>query len=183
MVKTTLIALLAALALTGTAHARGGNYVFEGGSDAARAQVVAALEASRFDWDRVRHEVTIKITRCGCGGARPGLIILDEDVLLDVRFGPRYAWAIVQDEFAHQIDFFLLDGRDRAKLAKVLGGRDWCYEVAGLSHDEHGCERFATAFTWAFWPVRDNFQTPHWAGGDSLKRPAFRKLVRRLARP
>jgi hypothetical protein len=28
--------------------------------------------------------------------------------------------------------------------------------VAGLGHDEHGCERFADVFSWAFWPTQDN---------------------------
>jgi hypothetical protein len=178
--RTTVVAFLGALALAGTAQARGGDYVFEGGSEEARAQVRAALAVSRFDWSLVPQQVTITISRCGCGGARPGQIILDEDTLVGSGFGARYAWGIVQHEFAHQVDFLLLEAGDRRKLRRVLGGKDWCYEVAGLMHDEHGCERFATALTWAFWPAADNIQNPHWHGGDSLKRAKFRKLVKRL---
>ena len=59
--RSALIALLAALALTGSAQAAGGNYVFEGGNAKARAQVTAALEASSFDWNVVPVQVTIHI--------------------------------------------------------------------------------------------------------------------------
>jgi len=85
----------------------GGHYVFVGGSDAARAAVHSALDASRFDWDLVEEEIKIRITDCGCVGANPGEIILDEEVLTDPRFGPKYAWGIVHHEYAHQVDFFL----------------------------------------------------------------------------
>jgi hypothetical protein len=78
--RTTLIALLASLALAGTAQAAGGNYVIEGGSPEAQETVRAALSASSFDFSRVPAEIKIKISRCGCAGARPGVIVLDEAV-------------------------------------------------------------------------------------------------------
>jgi hypothetical protein len=48
-----LLVALAALFVTAKAQAGGGAYVFSGGSEAARAQVRAALEASSFDWGLV----------------------------------------------------------------------------------------------------------------------------------
>ena len=130
----------------------GGHYAFVGGSDAARAAVRSALDASRFDWDLVEQEITIRITDCGCAGANPGEIILDEEVLTDPRFGPKYAWGIVQHEYAHQVDFFLLEARDRRRVRQWLGGSDWCYEDPDVDHDDHACERFASSLAWAYWP-------------------------------
>ena len=43
---------------------------FPGGSEAARAQVREALEASSFDWGLVPATVTIQIVDCGCAGSR-----------------------------------------------------------------------------------------------------------------
>jgi hypothetical protein len=154
--RTTLLALLASLALAGTAQAAGGNYVIEGGSPEAQETVRAALSASTFDFGRVPAQIKIKISRCGCAGARPGVIVLDEAVITEKSLGPRYSWGIIQHEYAHQIDYFLFQERDRAAVRRTLGGKDWCYETAGLSHDEHGCERFADVFSWAFWPSKRN---------------------------
>jgi hypothetical protein len=154
--RTTLIALLASLALAGTAQAAGGNYVIEGGSPQTQETVRAALNASSFDFNRVPAQITIKISRCGCAGARPGVIVLDEAVLSDTSLGSRYSWGIIQHEYAHQIDYFLFQESDRAAVRRTLGGQDWCYEVARLGHDEHGCERFADVFSWAFWPAKGN---------------------------
>jgi hypothetical protein len=177
---TGLAAIAAVLALAGPAHARGGAYVFEGGSPAARAQVRAALQASTFDWGLVRGVVTIEIGRCGCAGSVPGRIVLDEDQLTSSPFGPRYSWGIVQHEYAHQIDFHQLDPGERAALRRQLGGRDWCYEQPGLGHDDHACERFATTVAWAFWRSPQNVQRPAWAGRKPTATD-FRRLVNRLA--
>lgn len=167
--------VVAALALPGTASATGGNYAFVGGSQEARAQVRAALEASSFVWDRVPFEVTIRITNCGCAGAKPGEIMLDEKTLVRSPFGARYAWGIVQDEYAHQVDYFLFHARERAMLLRSLGANAWCYEVGGLAHDDYGCERFAAMVAWAYWPSRDNIRRPVW--GTTLSRAQFRALV------
>jgi hypothetical protein len=179
-IVTTLLVLAAAFALAGPAQARGGNYTIVGGSDEAQAQVRAALEASRFDWSLLP-EVTIEITRCGCAGAQPGTIILDENILTRTLFGIRYAWGIVQHEYAHQVDFLLLRPRDRKVLRRQLGGEVWCYEQFGLAHSDHGCERFATAVAWAFWPSAENIQRPNWQAKKPLRAKPFRKLVNRLA--
>jgi hypothetical protein len=101
--RTTLVALLASLALAGTAQASGGDYVIEGGSAEAQATVRAALDASRFDFDRVPVQITIRISSCGCAGARPGLIVLDEAVLLDESLGEKYSWGLIQHEYAHHV--------------------------------------------------------------------------------
>jgi hypothetical protein len=180
-IVTTVALLVAFLALSGTAHARGGNYVFEGGSEEARAQVRAALGASSFNWNVVRRQVTIVIADCGCAGAEPGRIFLDESTLVSSPFGRRYAWGIVQHEYAHQVDFLLFSQAERRALRKQLGGADWCHERQGVGHDDHGCERFATALTWAYWRSPDNVQRPHWAGKKPAVAP-FKRLVNRLVR-
>lgn len=156
VVRSVLVALFASLALAGTAQAAGGDYVIEGGSAEAQSTVRAALEASRFDFDRVPAQIKIRIARCGCAGARPGTIVLDEEVVLDTSFGAKYSWGLIQHEYAHQVDYFLFQDDDRAALRRVLGSKDWCYEVGTLAHDDHGCERFADVFSWAFWPNRRN---------------------------
>jgi hypothetical protein len=174
------VALLAAagalLFSVADAHARGGNYVFEGGSEAARQQVRAALDASEFDWSRVRGTITISISRCGCAGATPGSIILDEDTLVSSPFGARYAWGIVQHEYAHQVAYLLLDERAVQDARAALGGEDWCYETPGLAHDEHACERFAATFAWTYWPSADNNQRSE----AVMSAKAFRTLMSRL---
>ena len=156
--------------------ARAGDYVFEGGSEAARQQARAALEASEFDWSRVPGTVTISITRCGCAGATPGSIMLDEDTLVASPFGARYAWGIVQHEYPHQVAFLLLDDRDIQDARTALGGEDWCYETPGLAHDDHACERFAATLAWTCWPSADNSQRSE----AVISAKAFRTLMSRL---
>ncbi len=150
--------------------------MFEGGSEAARQQVRAALDASEFDWSRVRGTITISISRCGCAGATPGSIILDEDTLVSSPFGARYAWGIVQHEYAHQVAYLLLDERAVQDARAALGGENWCYETPGLAHDEHACERFAATFAWTYWPSADNNQRSE----AVMSAKAFRTLMSRL---
>jgi len=61
--RVALIAMLAALALAGTAQAAGGNYVFAGGTAYEQQQVTQALDTSSFDWNLVPGQVTIHIAR------------------------------------------------------------------------------------------------------------------------
>jgi hypothetical protein len=166
----------------GNALAAGGNYVFAGGSFGARAQVQAALDRSAFDWDAVPGPVTIRITTCGCAGSRPGEIVLDEGQLTSSPFGSRYIWAIVQHEYAHQVDFQVLDQADRDRFSRRFGAGAWCYEVAGLDHDAYGCERFATLVAWAYWRSPANVQRPDWRPEDApkLRRARLRAFVARL---
>jgi hypothetical protein len=137
-------------------------------------------DASRFDWDLVEDEITIRITDCGCAGADPGEIILDEEILTNPRFGPKYAWGIVQHEYAHQVDFFLLDARDRRRVRQWLGGSDWCYEDPDVDHDDHACERFASSLAWAYWArPRRNIMAVHTA----VTAAEFREVPPRLLGP
>jgi len=172
----TGVALLTAMALAGGAGAAGGHYVFAGGSDAAQAEVRSALDASRFDWDLVDEEITIRIIDCGCAGASPGEILLDEQVLTDPRFGPKYAWGIVQHEYAHQVAFFLLDAPARRRVQAWLGGSDWCSEDETVAHDDQACERFASSLAWAYWARPRNIMSAH----TVVSKPEFRHTFREL---
>jgi hypothetical protein len=170
-----LITILGALLLPGQALAGGGNYVFDGGTAAQQAQVRAALEASAFDWGVVPARITIHLRRGGPTMSVRGHIWIDSDVLSAGRF----AWAVVQDEYAHQVDYYRFDDATRAMLNAQLGGRDWCYSVPGLAHHEYGCERFASTLVWSYWPSRDNAYRPTSKSDESaaMEPARFRALV------
>lgn len=165
----------AALALTGTAQAAGGNYVFDGGTPAQQGQVKAALDASAFDWNLVPARITIHVAPGTGSYARPGHIWIDADLLSAGRF----AWATVQHEYGHQVDFFLLDDARRQNLRGALGAKDWCYGVQGLAHGDYGCERFASTLAWSYWQSPNNAFQPTSATDESaaLKPAAFRGLL------
>lgn len=170
-----LAAVLASLFLPGSALAGGGDYVFDGGTAAQQRQVRAALEASAFDWGAVGRRVEIHIRGDIPTRATRGHIWLDSGLVDSGRFG----WAAIQDEYAHQIDFFRFDPATRAALTGRLGARDWCYGVAGLRHAEYGCERFASTLVWAFWPSKDNVYRPASPSDESaaMEPRRFRALV------
>jgi hypothetical protein len=174
------VATVLTLALPGQALARGGNYVFDGGTAARQAQVHKALDASTFDWSLIPGRVTVHIGAYGVSHARPGDVYLDEGLLDSGRF----SWATVQDEFAHQVDFLRFDDWTRAQLSSALGARDWCYGVQGLAHHDYGCERFASTLVWAYWPSKDNAYRPADANDESASMaPAcFRALLSGLLR-
>ena len=178
ILRNALILAHVALGLTGTAHAAGGNYVFEGATAAQQTQVRSALDASRFNWSVVPAQVTIHVARGRGSYSTPGHVYLDADLL---RAG-RFAWATVQDEYAHQVDFFLFDAAKRERLNRALGGKDWCYGVAGLSHGDYGCERFASTLVWSYWQSKDNAYKPSSKNDESAAMaPAkFRALVGQL---
>jgi hypothetical protein len=169
------------------ANAAETSVVFSGGSETARSQVVAALQASTFDWSLVGEAVTVEIRDCGCAGARPGVVVLDETMLDSQPYGPAYTWRIVQHEFAHQVWWFALDDEQRSELQGVLGGSDLCYEQPGLPHEAHACERFASPLAWAYWPVAGNpMQTEKVMGARQFRRLiggmlGFRVDFRRVA--
>lgn len=173
-----LAALIGALALPGGAFARGGDYVFEGATSVERAQVRAALDASSFDWGLVGARITIHVRRDIVSHSTRGHIWLDARLLRSGRF----AWATIQDEFAHQLDFFRFDDATRRRLTSELSAKDWCYGVHGLRHAEYGCERFASTLVWAFWPSPDNAYRPTSRGDEAAAMaPArFRALLERL---
>lgn len=173
-----LASVAAALSFTGGAQAAGGNYVFEGGTPRQQAQVKAALDASSFDWNIVPAQVTIHVAPGSGTYARLGQIYIDADLLSAGRF----AWAAVQHEYAHQVDFFLFNTEQRERLNKTFGGRDWCYGVSGLAHGEYGCERFASTLTWTFWQSKDNSFRPAGRNDESAAMaPAkFRTLLTQI---
>ena len=156
LIQTLVVVALGALAISGVANAAGGNYVFDGGTPQQQAQVRSALNASSFDWNLVPAQVTIHLAPGTDSFAERGHIYIDSDVLAAGRF----AWAIVQDEYAHQVDFFLFDEATRASLNKQLGGKDWCYGVTGFAHSQYGCERFASTLVWSYWPSKHNAYKP-----------------------
>jgi hypothetical protein len=175
MLRRIATVLALAFVLPATAQAAGGNYVFQGASATERSTVRAALNASSFDWDVVPKQITVHVGSYGVSHSTPGNIWLDRGLLATGRFG----WATVMDEYAHQVDFFVLDQARRAVLQQRLGGSAWCYEVSGLSHSAHGCERFSSMVAWAFWPSKDNAYRPASPTDESAAMPPaeFRTLV------
>jgi hypothetical protein len=173
---TALAALLAALALTGIAHARGGNYALDGGTKRQQAQVRGALAASSFDWSLVRRRITIHIARGFRTEALPGEIWIDAKLLDSGMF----SWGLVQHEYAHQVDFFLLDDAKRASLLGRLGGQSW-WHVAGTSanHADLGGERFASTLAWSYWMSDGNSLKPQSPSDESaaMEPARFRALM------
>ena len=169
MARRSVLLLLAfaALALPARAHAAGGRYVLVGGTKTERRTVVSALDASAFNWDVVARRVTIKIVRGHDSEALPGTIWLDAD-LLDAG---QFAWGVVQHEYAHQVDYLLLDDSQRGYLLQHLGGVGWCMEAPGLAHGEYGCERFASTLAWAYWPSPNNCMKPESRPDESAALP------------
>jgi hypothetical protein len=175
MLRYLAAAFAAGFVLPASAQAAGGDYVFDGASGAERSTVRAALNTSSFDWSVVPKRVTVHVGRYGTSRATPGHVWLDRSLLASGRF----AWATVMDEYAHQVDFFVLDPARRALLQERLGASAWCYEVSGLEHRDHGCERFASMVAWAYWPSKHNAYRPTAPTDESAAMPAdeFRSLV------
>ena len=166
------------LCSTAPALAAGGNYIFDGGTPFQQQQVVKALQASSFDWGLVPAQITISIGHSSPTEAIPGRIWLNSDLLNSGRF----SWGVVQHEYAHQVDFFLLNTTSRNELQELLGGSDWCYERASLAHGQHACERFASTLAWAYWQSPQNCLRPVDASSESagMAPAAFRALMTSL---
>lgn len=168
--------VLCALWTAGPALAGGGNYVFAGGTPKQQAQVRSALDASAFDWNLVPVQITVHIAPGITSEATTGNIWLDGNLLNTGRF----SWGIVQHEYAHQVDFFLLDDAKRAALAPQLGGQSW-WQGAGapLAHGQLTCERFASTLAWAYWPSARNSMKPQSRNDESsaMAPAAFRALI------
>jgi hypothetical protein len=175
MLRRLGLALTLALVFPASALAGGGNYAFDGARPGERATVRAALNASSFDWGIVPERVTIHVGAYGVSHATSGHIWLDRGLLATGRF----AWATVMDEYAHQVDFLVLDAPRRALMQQRLGASAWCYEVSGLAHGAHGCERFASMVAWAYWPSKDNAYRPASPADESAAMPPgeFRALL------
>jgi hypothetical protein len=161
-----------------SALAAGGSYTVVGGTPKEQATVHAALDASSFNWGLIPSRITINIGSIGSSYSTYGQVYIDGS-LLDAG---RFSWGVVQHELGHQVDFFLLDDAKRQILEQALGGKDWCYSVAGLKHSDYGCERFASELAWAYWPSPDNSMAPT-AGNDeagAMPVAQFRTLLAEL---
>ena len=160
---------------TSSALAAGGDFGFEGGTPRQQAQVRSALQATSFDFGIVPDHVTVHIAGYGTSHATPGHVWLDGGLLDSGRF----SWPTVIDEFAHQVDFLVLDAPRRAILQQRLGAPAWCYEIAGLDHASYGCERFSSMLAWAYWPTKENAYRPTSATDESatMAPAAFRALL------
>ena len=170
-------ALAAFVLATGRAQAAGGNYVFDGGTAYEQQQVRLALGASTFNWSVVPGQIVIHITPAPTSEAVPGAIYLDPG-LLDTG---EFAWGVVQHEYAHEVDFALLNDAAHAQLQNALGSTAWCYadSATPLQHNQYGCERFASTVAWAYWPSPNNCMKPAAVQGESggMAPAAFRALV------
>jgi hypothetical protein len=144
-----------------------------GGTVRERATVRAALRASLFDWNRLPGHVTIHIVAAGCCHATPGQIWLDRALLAH----GRSSWGVIQHEYAHEVDFFLLDAQARARLNRVLGGKTW-WPNGRWRHNQYGAERFASTLAWSFWPSPHN-SLIRYARAEATAMPAaaFRRLL------
>jgi hypothetical protein len=182
------IVLLLACTAMGTAlspAAARAAYSIDGGTPAEHTIVRMGLAASSFPWQIVPAHVRIHIQAGVLSHAVPGEIWLDSH-LLDAG---RFSWAIVQHEFAHQVDFFLLNDSERVDLTARLGGVSWWnttrYALApdgSRAHGELTAERFASTLTWAYWPCRANVLRPESPGDESaaLAPAQFRALLASL---
>ena len=153
----TAIILMGTLLFSSNAFARGAaSLAFTGGSTTERSQVTRALGASNFDWSLLPTRVTVHIGRDFDSEAAPGEVWLDANVL----DAGRFSWGVVQHEFAHQVDFQLLDAETRARFALLLGGSAWCGSTLSFAHADYGCERFASTLAWSYWPSANNCMKP-----------------------
>ena len=174
--RAALACALITLAVTGTARAAGGDYVFAGGTPQQQREVRSALEASTFPWNVVPRQIVIHVAKGLASEATPGQIWLDAN-LLDTG---TFSWGLVQHEYAHQVDFLMLNDAVRTALTGILGGRAWCWNSsASLAHAQYGCERFASTLAWSFWQSPDNALAPRAPGDEAaaLEPARFRALI------
>ena len=133
---------------------------------------------SSFNWSIVPGPITI--TPTPVSEAIPGEIILDSNLLDSGEF----SWGVVQHQYAHQVDFALLDDTMHAQLNAALGGTVWCYadSPTPLMHDQYGCERFASTLARAYWQSPENCMKPSYIAGESggISPAAFRALITTL---
>ena len=169
--RAALACALIALAFTGTARAAGGDYVIDGGTPAQQQQVRSALTASTFPWSVVPRQIVIHVASGLATQSTPGQIWLDAS-LLDTGV---FAWGLVQHEYAHQVDFLLLNDAARTALTRVLGAKTWCWGSGPtLDHAQYGCERFASTLAWSFWQSPDNALLPRSPNDESAALPPAR---------
>jgi len=182
-IGTVALVGLAALALAGTAGARGGRYVFDGGTPRQQAQVRVALDVSAFNWNVVPATIVIHLQKGSDTYATKGEIWIDTTLLSAGTF----AWGPVQHEYAHQVDFFLLTDDQRAQLNTLLGGKVWSHDAStaalhGPDHASLGAERFASTLAWAYWQSGANSLKPASKKDESasMAPPRFRRLLEQM---
>ena len=141
--------------LAPAALAAGGNYVFDGGTQAEQAQVTAALNASCFPWGVVPGPVVIHIGSGVASACVAGQIWLDASLLDSGRF----SWGVVQHEYAHQVDFApsrptrCAPSCTRSSAAAPGAGRRRTRAISTAS-----ASRISLA--WAYWRSSDNVMKP-----------------------
>jgi hypothetical protein len=174
--RYTLAPLLVFLAclFAAPAYAGGGHYSFDGGTRAQRATVTSALQASSFNWSLVPQTIEVRIAPGAPSEATFGVISLDAN-LLD---SGTMSWGVVQHEYAHQVDFFLLGDPQRAQLFSALGGGSW-WQAGGLAHGQLASERFASTLAWAYWQSPQNIMKPTGPNDEAGAVPpaTFRQLL------
>jgi hypothetical protein len=170
-------AFVAACVVAPAANASGGNYTFQGGTPYQQLQVREALDASSFNWSLVPETITIDIdpsvTR---DQSIPGEIFLNPSLLN----AGQLAWGVVQNEYAHQVDLYLLTDAQHAIFNTALGGTVWCYaDQSGLQLAQYGCERFASTLAWAYWQSPINCIQPAYVGvvAAGMSPAAFRAFL------
>lgn len=184
--RLSLASFVSAFALTAlfapSAFAGGGSYTFSGGTASERATVTQALDVSSFNWSVVGHTVNIQIARGISSEATPGTVWLDADLLDSGTF----SWGVVQHEYAHQVDFFVLNDAQRTVLTGALGGVSWWPTgTAPIPHSDMTGERFASTLAWAYWSSSDNAMKPASINDESGHVPPaqFRALLQQLLGP
>ncbi len=165
--RAALACALITLAVAGTAcpaRAAGGHYVIDGGTPIQQEEVRSALSASAFPWSIVPRQVQIHVGAGFTTESTTGQIWIDAN-LLDMG---SFSWGLVQHEYAHQVDFQLLNDATRSALTRVLGGGAWCWGAGpDLDHAEYGCERLASTLAWSYWQSPDNALRPRGQGDES----------------
>jgi hypothetical protein len=178
-------ALVVALACgTARAEAAGGNYTFDGGTSLQQKQVVRALNASAFPWSVVPGTIVVHIRRGSDSYAMPGHIWLDAHLLDSGVF----SWGVVQHEYAHQVDFLVLDADKRSQLLGLGGTAWWAAGNAAAApngapaHAELTSERFASTLAWSYWPSSRNSMRPTSPNDESaaMAPGQFRALLGRV---
>lgn len=169
--RAALACALITLAVTGTARAAGGNYVIDGGTVTQQQEVTSALAASSFPWSVVPRQIVIHVASGIATQSTPGQMWLDSN-LLDTG---TFSWGLVQHEYAHQVDFLMLNDAARTALTRVLGAKAWCWGAGpDLDHAQYGCERFASTLAWSFWQSPDNALQPQGPNDESATLPPAR---------
>jgi len=177
-VATLLAVAVISPTLSSSAEVTQAGYVVLGGTTAQKAEVTKALQASSFDWGVVPAVVKIRIAHGPKNWSRRGEIRLSAE-LLDKG---RASWGIVQHEFAHQVDLYLLGYADRARLMRALRAQVWFAKGESVTHAERGAERFASTLAWAYWQSPANSMRS-WSAADEsggMQPARFRALLARV---